>query len=649
MASAAGCGGRSKTVSASKTEQQVHIKSFSDITPVRLLVAARPYVFSASERGLDRWDPATGDVLQLDASHGLPGNRVDAMAYDGSRGWLWIATDGGMTRYRVREEIFDPVPKPPSVLGLDSFTGAYLEPASDGGLWIAHKRGLFYTTAEGKWTGTGITDPVDAALLTRSGWLWFGSPEGLVGRRPDGESFRFGQDEGCDVKSVRLVAEAPGGAPMFIGENQSGQQRVTIIINNECATYRVEPEQRWLATARRAEDLVILTSEGLHLMSIAPPDPALNLGGTDMQLVPEPGANGASAPPLPYQLHALELRVPAGGEVMTALDDEIYVGSETLGSARLGITGATSRGWFRRGDVVEDAYLLTVACKSRDDCFVGTSGAHAWHYDGESFERVDVHGAHVLAFIRANSGDIFALVRRGEEAGIAAYQYTGGQWNETMVRIDADDNILQLRCARVSPTGLLWVGLEYRDLAAEWRAHGTAAVDLEFGAVVYHRDSISAEDAATGVIPIPIGVVDIAFVGDEELWVATTEGAARVRGTEVRLFSEADGLESEFLRGIAVNPGGIVFAASGRGIAQYDGQNWVSPKALRAPTNDVEMGADGRLWMATDRGVTVFDGAKVLRLDESRGLLQNEIEEIRADHFGRLWVRGSRGITVITP
>ena len=65
--------------------------------------------------------------------------------------------------------------------------------------------------------------------------------------------------------------------------------------------------------------------------------------------------------------------------------------------------------------------------------------------------------------------------------------------------------------------------------------------------------------------------------------------------------------------------------------------------------NDIEIARDSRLWMATDRGVAVFDGARVRRLDVRRGLLENQIEDLVIDHVGRLWLRGARGLTVVTP
>jgi hypothetical protein len=53
--------------------------------------------------------------------------------------------------------------------------------------------------------------------------------------------------------------------------------------------------------------------------------------------------------------------------------------------------------------------------------------------------------------------------------------------------------------------------------------------------------------------------------------------------------------------------------------------------------------------MATDRGVALYDGKKVKRLDVRRGLLENDIADIAIDEYGRVWARGDESLTVISP
>ncbi len=635
-----------------KVKRRAKVESFSEASAVRLLTSARPYVFSAAARGLERWDLESGQSLTLDAEHGLAGDRVEAMTFDASRGWLWAATDGGMTRYEVKSETFSELPAPPSILGLKSFAGATLSAAADGGLWIAHRKGLFYTNTSGQWTETGITEQVNAVLHASNGWLWIGAKSGLMGRRPDGETFRLGRESGCDIAKVRFIAEAPGDSPVVVGENEKGEQRIILILNNACATYRAAPEETWLAAGRRAEELVVLTSGGLYAMHITNPG-ARSLMRNGMRLLPVTVKDDSPPPKSPYVFQSLDVAVPGNPRALAVLDDNIFIGTDFLGIARLRVKdGKAKRTWLRRGDLVQGAYSLTVACAKEKSCFVATGGRYAWHYDGESFTKVVIEGVHIVGFVRAPNGKIYAFTRNQNEDKLIAYTYKAKKW--TLVEgleIETRGRMPFLRCARFSPAGLLWMGLEYEDDAGEPRAYGTAVIELSLNSVAYHRASAEDSDVMGGVMPIPIGIIDLAFVDDEEVWLASTEGAARVHVSkqEVRVFSEADGLESEFLRGIAVNPGGIVFAASGRGVNIYDGERWTFPKSLKLPVNDVDMGKDGRVWLATDRGVVIYDGAQTRRIDRRRGLIEDQIDEIRTDRFGRVWTRSSEGISIISP
>jgi len=211
------------------------------------------------------------------------------------------------------------------------------------------------------------------------------------------------------------------------------------------------------------------------------------------------------------------------------------------------------------------------------------------------------------------------------------------------------DGRTELSFARFSPSGLLWLGVGYVDESGDVRPRGVALVDMNVGAVSYHHASDDADALKKGILPVPINSVDVSFLGMDEVWLATTQGAVRLKGTEVKLYSEADGLRSEILRGIACSAAGMVYVGSGQGVGAYDGESWKYPSGLSAPVNDIRFAEDGRLWIGTDRGLTAFDGAKVRKLDARRGLLEDRVLDIDIDHFGRLWLRGPESLTVVVP
>jgi hypothetical protein len=644
-----GCPSESST-DVKEPKQSVRVRSFTEATPVRLLLTAAPYAFSVSGNGLDRWDLETGGSLELNSEHGLPGDRVEALALDAGRGWMWVATNGGITRYTVQSGTFSEIPKAPQVLGLEDFAGVSLSPSSDGGVWIGDETGLFYTNQSGQWTNTPITDAVTSLWRSREGWLWIGTEKGLISREPTGETYAYGIDDGCDLSAVRFIERAPDGGPLVVGTNAEGKQRIVVFIDGACATYRASPNIKWVGADAHDDELYVLTSRGLYALGM-PSNGARKLDRNGMRLLAVPGEE-TTPPKSPFPIRAMDVTVPPGAEVIAAAGNELLIGTRDLGTARVKATKKTARTeWFRRAELVAGAMSMSAACAKKDDCYLATGSRSAWRFDGSGFAPTGDGDSRVLSFVRSPTEErIYVLHAGPEDSHISVSKVVAGVWTSVPgLEIETPGTRPTITFSRFSPGGTLWVGLGYTDDSGEEVAYGVAVIDIGLGVVVYHHASHDKTERAEGVLPIPINVVDASFIDDSEVWLATSQGAARVRGADVKLFHEGNGLRSELLRGVACSAGGMTFVASGQGVSTYDGESWTYPRELGWSVNDIEIADDGRLWMATDRGVAMFDGARVRRLDLRRGMLQNEIEDVALDHFGRVWARGSEGLTLITP
>jgi hypothetical protein len=218
----AGCPRGLGTTTPHPVRGTVRVRAITDPAPVRVLQPAGDYVFAVGPHGIDRWDPKSGDVLPLSQDHGLPGDRVLALAADPERLWLWMATDGGLGYYDVESETFSEVPASSLVDVTTAGSKLHLAAATDGGVWIGHPRGLYYTNTAGQWISTPIVGAISALAIGEDGWLWIGSATGLIGRQPTGETYTYGPDQGCDIVKVRLIARAPGGGVLVVGENAGG-------------------------------------------------------------------------------------------------------------------------------------------------------------------------------------------------------------------------------------------------------------------------------------------------------------------------------------------------------------------------------------------------------------------------------------------
>jgi len=616
---------------------------------VRLVASAGSFVFAAKSHGLERWNG--NDVLVLTADHGLPGDVVIGLATDRTRGWLWIVTDGGVAYYDTRSESLYELPPAPAALGLGFATAnpparVAVAAAGDGGVWLGHNRGLFYTTPSGSWTATPITDPVTALHLDRDGWLWIGTDRGLVGRRPDGKTFTFGAEQGNEVASVRLIASAPVGGVLVVGEDANGRQRVALGHESGWVSYKVSPNQRWVEVAALADRLVVRSDDGLYRLTAGHPDAHRPLSRSGARLLPLAGGNGD-----PLQVDRLEARVPSGATALGATDTEILIGTGDVGVARLAPDAARPSGWYRRAEMVRGANTLTVHCVARQDCWLATGAPRAWRWRGNDFEPAGPLDHVVLALVRGPDGALYGLHRGPLDATIQVSSVEGDQWTPLGVELTTPGTRPEVSFARFAPSGELWVGLRFHDadddeIGQPW---GVAIVDLALGAVAYHHASGDRRELARGVLPVPVTVVDAAFLGDDQVWMASREGAVRLKGDDVTVWNEGGELDSELLSAVAVSRGGLVFVATPSGVGTFDGERWRFPATLHWSVNDLDLADDGRLWMATERGIAIYDGKRVRRIDVRRGLVENDVRNVTIDEFGRVWARGPRSLTMITP
>jgi hypothetical protein len=645
VVAAAGCPSRPPAEPAPRPG--VRVRSFTEATAVHHILAVPPFAFAATGAGIDRWDLRSGQAVHLGSEHGLPGERVQALDFDPGHRELWIATDAGLTRYDLDEAAFRDVPPPPSVLGIDSFAGAVLAAARGGGTWIGLRRGLYRVSREGVWAPTGITSPVTSLLVDGDAALWIGTTVGLFVSRA-GIATPLGPERGCDLASVRFVAVGPDGRVVAVGENAARRQRIAVAAGDGCHSYRVSPDQIWLAAASRPDELLVLTDNRLYSVKRWSAV-GRSLVRDGMQLMPVPRPDGERPAPSPYVLQAQGGALPDGSQVLAAAGSEVLVGTRTLGTARVAAAGRGPVQWLRRGELVEQATGLTVACAAREDCYIATGSRRAWRFDGRRFTPTGGGERRVLAVARAPDGRLFGMRQGPDPRRIGLAEITRGEWRDLGLAIETPGRDPELGFARFSPSGLLWLGLRYRDPAGELRPYGVALVDLALGVVAYHHASDDAREEQKGVLSIPIDVTGVDFLGEDEVWLATSQGAAQVVGRKVVVYGEAEGLRSEIMHGVACTGGGLVYLAAGHGVAAFDGDRWQYPRPLAISADDIEIGPDGRLWMATERGLAVYDGARLRRLDARRGLVENRIRDVALDHYGRVWLRGSQSLGIVTP
>lgn len=649
---ALGCIGRREPGSTRGAAPSV--LSFTESTAVTSIAAGPTVALVGTSEGLDRFDLAGGAYVRLETTDGVPGRAILALAPDPSRRGVWVAADGGIARYDLDSGTFARIRPPPVGLAAAFTKLRAIAPDFRGdGLFVGGNAGLYHVSSSGEWQPVGFARSVVALLAQPDGDLWVATENGVAVRRGAGSWREFGPDDGLSIERVRLLLEAPDGTPVVIGENAEGHQRLAFLVGERFATFRPSPETRFLSGTRRAGELVLVSQSRMYALS-PPRFGARILRRDGIHLVSEtPGLRRA-----PYEIRPLDVPVPTEPTVVTASGSELFLGTRTLGTARLGLDGsrpARRWSWLRRADLVEDAIDLSVACAHARECWVATGSSRAWKLDGNRFRAFspapdETRPVVTLAVVRSPERDILSLYRIGDESVVRIARLEKGTFVPMQnLEIATPGGVAGLTFAKFAPDGLLWLGLRTIDEDGEPRPFGVAFVDLALRSVFYHRQEAGLDARKTGVLPIPNDVNDVAFLEDET-WFATGSGAARLRGADdLKVFSEADGLESEILHGIVATDGGMIFVATSRGIGQYDGTAWSFPRALAGTVHAIVRGPDGRLWMGTDRGLASFDGERVRNFDARAGFSGGRVEDLAVDDHGRIWARSMEGIHIVTP
>lgn len=109
-----------------------------------------------------------------------------------------------------------------------------------------------------------------------------------------------------------------------------------------------------------------------------------------------------------------------------------------------------------------------------------------------------------------------------------------------------------------------------------------------------------------------------------------------------------------FFRDILVDDRGVVWIASSRGLARFDGKSWrilTVRDGLESPDLDVVSQAEGSIWVGyrDALGMTRLQGDALTpsHITVQEGLHSNQIYAIKPDQKGRLWVSTDSGIDVL--
>ena len=158
---------------------------------------------------------------------------------------------------------------------------------------------------------------------------------------------------------------------------------------------------------------------------------------------------------------------------------------------------------------------------------------------------------------------------------------------------------------------------------------------------------------------IPANSVRDVLIINEQLnrvWIATSNGAALYNNGQWRLF-DTSVLASLDVTSIGVDTMGNVnvwIGTADQGLSVYDGNTWTDYHTGNSGlTNDtirsITQGPDGRVWIGTEGGVSVYDGSNgtwATFNDITSGLTHNAVFDVAIEASGRAWIATADGASL---
>jgi ligand-binding sensor domain-containing protein len=231
----------------------------------------------------------------------------------------------------------------------------------------------------------------------------------------------------------------------------------------------------------------------------------------------------------------------------------------------------------------------------------------------------------------------------GTSAGLNEVELQSGKLRSTYTRRDglASEQVLALA---VDAQGYKWIGTGSGG-AARYRDGGWKTYFPMHGLADYRVLSFAADP------------------GGGAVWMGTLAGASRLERRSGKFTNYARELVNEWVYGIAVDPKGRVWFATEGGVSMFDGKSWrawTEKDGLGAPQvqhgNDenvrqnyvftVHAAKDGSVWAGTwGAGAARFDGERWASLTRKHGLAGDIVYSIAQEADGTLWFGTNAGLS----
>ncbi|MBX3269240.1 MAG: hypothetical protein KF729_03210 [Sandaracinaceae bacterium] len=639
------------------------VETLTDLEEVRGVVEHRGYVYVATDGGLLRYPEA--DVT-LEVVGGLPSPDVRAITVDGDD--LLVAI--GDELYTLGASGLAPVAGSPRLGGLVD-----LAHTADGTLWACGVGGVARRARGEAWEIFGESARCTTLAPTPEGHLWVGTTHGLW--YVEGDVVREHPISGGIPEGyVRSVVPVLPGQVLAIVDGPSASQIAHWDGQSWYGYTILGLEDPLIGLVRRGSQVVLVSQN--RLLAIGPRGEGVPL----VAVHAEPGTvrsyrarRVAAASHAPGQLPARDavsepkriierppnaptLRAPSflARPLDVTLPGRIYGawvrGADAfLALANHGVLELPASGPARplvtRSLVPEGT--LQIATDRTGSVWTVARNHQLARFANDRLRRAPVPEGEVAdAVARGPQGAYLVTRVTARPNTVRVYQNAGQDWTQVAERtLELRTPLVRVPFMGVANDGRVWLALEVvHEDGTGHRMRGAAVIDPSSPAVIYHHRG--ADRAAGGLeLPDEIGSIDF---DTENAWFATLSGLVRVGGSQAVVFGEARGVRGEVVSDAVVGDG-LLWLAAAEGLATYDRNEFNftrQPPHIQAlrPTR-LAMDLSGHLWATSPNGLILREGQSWSVLDASSGLPTTELSDVQVDRAGRVWILAADRVMVL--
>lgn len=123
----------------------------------------------------------------------------------------------------------------------------------------------------------------------------------------------------------------------------------------------------------------------------------------------------------------------------------------------------------------------------------------------------------------------------------------------------------------------------------------------------------------------------------------------KIKNTDTTVYTSTDGLTGTWISSLVIDETGNKWIATDHGVSMFDGEKWINYTTEDGLANNlvyaIAIDSSGNKWFGTYNGVSKFDGTHWTNYSTQDGLINNGVTEIAIDSKGNKWFATYGGVS----